>query len=362
MGVAGRTTGALDPYTEHRDPRKGSCYPVRPLVGEPCAHGNRHPHDRRHQDVRRPDRGRRPRSRGAARRALRVHRAQRRREDDDHPHRHVDSLPRRRRGLHPRARVGARSEGPHRLPAGRARPLQADEGARVPPLHGAAQGRGRRRSRPAHRGRPRARGPARGRDQALRRAVEGHVAEGAARGRDDSPPRPADSRRAVQRPRPREHAHAARPHPRGARPGRHHPVLDARDAAGRGDLPAHRHGARGPQGARRRARRHPQPVRPAVHPARAARSRRRHGGAGRDPGGGARAGHRRRVGDPAPRGDRPGRGDAAHHGDGAGRAHRAHPSRLEDVFIRIVAGGAYGDDEDRLRAALREPEGEEAPA
>ena len=36
--------------------------------------------------------------------------------------------------------------------------------------------------------------------------------------------------------------------------------------------------------------------------------------------------------------------------------------RLEDVFIRIVAGGASGDDEDRLRAALREPEGEEAPA
>ena len=36
--------------------------------------------------------------------------------------------------------------------------------------------------------------------------------------------------------------------------------------------------------------------------------------------------------------------------------------RLEDVFIRIVAGGSSGDDEDRLRAALREPEGEEAPA
>ncbi len=36
--------------------------------------------------------------------------------------------------------------------------------------------------------------------------------------------------------------------------------------------------------------------------------------------------------------------------------------RLEDVFIRIVAGGASGDDEDRLRAALRGPEGEEAPA
>ena len=36
--------------------------------------------------------------------------------------------------------------------------------------------------------------------------------------------------------------------------------------------------------------------------------------------------------------------------------------RLEDVFIRIVAGAAAGDDEDRLRAALREPEGEEAPA
>ena len=36
--------------------------------------------------------------------------------------------------------------------------------------------------------------------------------------------------------------------------------------------------------------------------------------------------------------------------------------RLEDVFIRIVAGGASGDDEDRLRAALREPEGEEGAA
>ena len=36
--------------------------------------------------------------------------------------------------------------------------------------------------------------------------------------------------------------------------------------------------------------------------------------------------------------------------------------RLEDVFIRIVAGGASGDDEDRLRAALGEPEAEEATA
>ena len=36
--------------------------------------------------------------------------------------------------------------------------------------------------------------------------------------------------------------------------------------------------------------------------------------------------------------------------------------RLEDVFIRIVAGGASGDDEDRLRATLREPAGEEGPA
>jgi len=45
----------------------------------------------------------------------------------------------------------------------------------------------------------------------------------------------------------------------------------------------------------------------------------------------------------------------------AGRIELTRP-RLEDVFIRIVAGGASGDDEDRLRAALREPEGEEAPA
>ena len=36
--------------------------------------------------------------------------------------------------------------------------------------------------------------------------------------------------------------------------------------------------------------------------------------------------------------------------------------RLEDVFIRIVAGGASGGDGDRLRAALREPEAEEATA
>ena len=36
--------------------------------------------------------------------------------------------------------------------------------------------------------------------------------------------------------------------------------------------------------------------------------------------------------------------------------------RLEDVFIRIVAGGTSDDDEDRLRAALRDREAEEAPA
>ena len=36
--------------------------------------------------------------------------------------------------------------------------------------------------------------------------------------------------------------------------------------------------------------------------------------------------------------------------------------RLEDVFIEIVTGGASGGDEDRLRAALRDAEGEEAPA
>ncbi len=36
--------------------------------------------------------------------------------------------------------------------------------------------------------------------------------------------------------------------------------------------------------------------------------------------------------------------------------------RLEDVFIRIVAGGAAGDDEERLRAALGEPESEEGAA
>ena len=36
--------------------------------------------------------------------------------------------------------------------------------------------------------------------------------------------------------------------------------------------------------------------------------------------------------------------------------------RLEDIFIRIVAGGASDDDEDQLRAALRDPEAEEALA
>ena len=36
--------------------------------------------------------------------------------------------------------------------------------------------------------------------------------------------------------------------------------------------------------------------------------------------------------------------------------------RLEDIFIRIVAGGASDGDADRLRAALRDSEAEEAIA
>ena len=45
----------------------------------------------------------------------------------------------------------------------------------------------------------------------------------------------------------------------------------------------------------------------------------------------------------------------------AARIEITRPS-LEDVFIEIVTGGASGGDEDRLRAALRNAEGEEAPA
>ena len=36
--------------------------------------------------------------------------------------------------------------------------------------------------------------------------------------------------------------------------------------------------------------------------------------------------------------------------------------RLEDIFIQIVAGDASDSDEDQLRAALRDPDAEEALA
>ena len=86
-------------------------------------------------------------------------------------------------------------------------------------------------------------GAGRRRAEALRGAVEGHAAEGAVRRGGHPPARPADPRRAVQRPRPGQPAAAARPGARRAPARRDGAVLhahhDARRAAvrPRGDDP-----------------------------------------------------------------------------------------------------------------------------
>ena len=89
-------------------------------------HARRHRPEVPHEDLRR--RRRRSRSRpGRARgRALRRDRPQRRGQDDDDSHDVVDPVPRSRRGDDPRAPVRAGGEGPDRLPARGARPLQED--------------------------------------------------------------------------------------------------------------------------------------------------------------------------------------------------------------------------------------------
>ena len=100
-------------------------------------------------------------------------------------------------------RLGARGQGPHRLPAGRARRLPQDARRRVPHLPGAAQGREPRGGRGARAGPARAGRAARHRAHGVRRAVEGHAAAGAVRRRHPARARTAHPRRAVQRPRSR---------------------------------------------------------------------------------------------------------------------------------------------------------------
>ena len=103
---------------------------------ERCAAPQRH--HRRHSDdtmaVQRDG------SRGSTRRALRRHRPERCGQDDMHPDDHVDPLSGCRRAVGARPSVGARGQGPHRLPAGGARRLSQDACRRVSHLHRPAEG------------------------------------------------------------------------------------------------------------------------------------------------------------------------------------------------------------------------------
>ena len=89
----------------------------------------------------------------------------------------------------------------------------------------------------------------------MRGAVERHAAESAAHLGRSARARSADSRRAVQRPRPREHAIAPRSDPGGAQKGSDHHLFDPRHGAGGRDLRSHRDAAQGTESARRRSRR-----------------------------------------------------------------------------------------------------------
>ena len=118
------------------------------------------------------------------------------------------------RGELTRARpaVGARGQGPDRLPAGGARPLQEDARRRTssPTWPGSRATMGRTSDARVTGWLERV-GLGGDREQALRGAVEGHAAEGAVPRRRHPPAGPDHPRRAVQRPRPGQPAAAARP-------------------------------------------------------------------------------------------------------------------------------------------------------
>src|SRR5215467_2208327 len=73
------------------------------------------------QDVRRDEGRVRTRPRDPARRAVRIHWTERRRQDHDNPDDDVDSLSGFRRAVGAGTQVGPGGERPHRVPAGRAR-------------------------------------------------------------------------------------------------------------------------------------------------------------------------------------------------------------------------------------------------
>ena len=198
--------------------------------------GHRDPRPR--QGVRRAARGRRARpARGGGRR-LRLPRAERRRQVDDHPHPARPRLPERRRGLGVRARRRARAA---RVPAPRGGLRRAARVLRLPV--GAAQPRDPRR--PRRRGAARAlRGAARaGRARDARWRPRQDVLQ-----RDARAPRHrrraarlaagADPRRADDRPRPAGHRGGARAGRRARPRGPHNLPLQPPAVRGRAHLHA----------------------------------------------------------------------------------------------------------------------------
>ena len=138
-------------------------------------------------------------------RALRRHRPERRGQDDDDPHDPVDPVPRPRRGVHPRAprRRSRRRTGSATCPRSAASTRRCGCGA-VPRLHGVAEGRRRRRPRAARRRRGSSASTwASARDKRCEELSKGMQQKVQFAGGDHPPARPADPRRAVQRPRSR---------------------------------------------------------------------------------------------------------------------------------------------------------------
>ncbi len=231
----------------------------------------------------------RPHVVGTDRLDLRLHRAQRVRQDDDDPHDHEH--PGARLGTNPGPRAIERLAGarPGGVPARRARPLQAHDRAPGAAVLRAAQRPIARPARPDDQDVARSAAALRLGGQARAGALEGHVTESAVHLDDRLRAEAADPRRAVFRPRSGERRRAARRGARSPAPGRDGRLLDARHVRGRDALRSHLHDLQGQQGPRRIARRDPVALRPGHRPRADGHGRR---GACRD--GGRRQLHRHR--------------------------------------------------------------------